>query len=132
MLSIGFIEEVIFRGFLFKAICKDSAKLAILISSVTFGIGHVANLLNSAEVLSTLLQICYVTAIGFLFTIIFYKGGSLIPCIIAHSIVNASSAFTVSGSQSFSILTTIILSTVSIGYAVWIIKNGTQKYGSKH
>lgn len=74
MLCIGIIEEVIFRGFLFKAICKDSIKQAILISSVTFGIGHIVNLLNGAEMFSTLLQICYATAIGFLFTIIFYRG----------------------------------------------------------
>lgn len=132
MLCVGFIEEVIFRGFLFKAICKDGIKQAILISSVTFGIGHIVNLLNGAEIFSTLLQICYATAIGFLFTIIFYKGGSLIPCIIVHSIVNASSTFGVSGSQAFKIVTAIMLSAVSIGYAVWIIKKGARKCGAKH
>lgn len=132
MLCIGFIEEVIFRGFLFKAICKDNVKQAILISSLTFGIVHIVNLLNGAEIFSTLLQICYAAAIGFLFTIIFYKGGSLIPCIIAHSIFNGSSAFAVSGSQVFNIVTTIMLTAVSIGYAVWIIKKGEQKYASKY
>lgn len=127
MLCVGFIEEVIFRGFLFRAICKDNVKQAILISSVTFGIGHIVNLFNGAEIFSTLLQICYATAIGFVFTIIFYKGGSLIPCIIAHSMVNASSAFAVPGSQVYHIVITIALSVASIGYAVWIIKKGAQK-----
>ena len=43
MLCVGFMEEVIFRGLLFKAIAKDNAKMAIVISSVTFGLGHVLN-----------------------------------------------------------------------------------------
>lgn len=48
MLCVGFIEEVIFRGFLFKAIAKDNQKSAIIISSVTFGIGHLVNLFNGS------------------------------------------------------------------------------------
>ena len=45
MFNIGFIEEVIFRGFLFKMMAKDNVKLAIAVSSITFGIGHIVNLL---------------------------------------------------------------------------------------
>lgn len=71
MLCVGFLEEVIFRGFLFQALCKDNVKQAVVISSITFGIGHIVNLLNGAEIGPTLLQICYAVALGFLFTIIF-------------------------------------------------------------
>ena len=42
MLCVGFLEEVIFRGFLFKALCRTNVKQAVVISSVTFGIGHIA------------------------------------------------------------------------------------------
>ena len=48
MLCVGFIEEVIFRGFLFKAMAKDNLKFAIIISSVTFGVGHLVNLFNGS------------------------------------------------------------------------------------
>ncbi len=122
MLCVGFIEEVIFRGFLFKAISKSDVRQAILISSITFGIGHIVNLLNGADVLLTLLQICYATAIGFLFTIIFYKGRSLLPCIMTHGIVNSLSVFSVQGSQMFNIVTSAALCVISIGYALWILK----------
>ena len=122
MLCVGFIEEIIFRGLLFKAICKSDVKQAILISSITFGIGHIVNLLNGADVLSTLLQICYAMAIGFLFTIIFYKGKSLLPCIITHSVVNSLSVFAVEGSRMFHIVTAAVLCVVSGGYALWILK----------
>ena len=40
MLCVGFLEEVIFRGLLFESIAKDNIKSAVIISSVTFGIGH--------------------------------------------------------------------------------------------
>ncbi len=122
MLCVGFIEEVIFRGFLFKAISKSDVRQEILISSITFGIGHIVNLLNGADVLLTLLQICYATAIGFLFTIIFYKGRSLLPCIMTHGIVNSLSVFSVQGSQMFNIVTSAALCVISIGYALWILK----------
>lgn len=122
MLCVGFLEEVIFRGLLFKAICKSNVKQAIVISSVTFGIGHIVNLLNGAEVLSTLLQICYAIAIGFLFTIIFYKGKSLLPCIIAHSVINSLSTFRVQGSQTYEMIIAAALCVVSVGYTLWILK----------
>ena len=38
MLCVGFLEELIFRGFLFKAMSRDGIKAAIIVSSVTFGI----------------------------------------------------------------------------------------------
>ncbi len=122
MLCVGFIEEVIFRGLLFKAICKSNVKQAILISSITFGIGHIVNLLNGAEFFPTLLQICYAIAIGFLFVVIFYKGKSLWPCIITHSIVNSLSVFSVQGSQTLDLVTSAALCVISIGYALWILK----------
>jgi len=73
MVCVGFLEELIFRGFLFKAMSKDNVTAAIMVSSLTFGIGHIINLLNGAQFLPTLLQIIYATAAGFLFTIIFLR-----------------------------------------------------------
>jgi len=128
MVCVGFLEEVIFRGLLFKAISKDSVRRAVLISSITFGIGHIVNLLNGAEFLPTLLQICYAIAIGFLFTILFLKGKSLLPCIITHGVVNSLSVFAVPGSQLLDIVTAAVLCVVPIGYALWILKkNLTQE-----
>ncbi|MDO5557831.1 MAG: CPBP family intramembrane metalloprotease [Clostridia bacterium] len=66
MIFIGFLEEIIFRGFLFNAMRKDGEKTAIIVSSITF---------------------------GFLFVVIFVKGKSLIPCIITHSLIDMTSAF---------------------------------------
>ncbi len=46
MSCVGFLEEVIFRGLLFRAMEKDNLKSAIIVSALTFGIGHIVNLFN--------------------------------------------------------------------------------------
>lgn len=127
MACVGVIEEVIFRGFLFKAMCRDNIKFAVFISSITFGMGHIVNLLNGKDLIPTLLQICYAAAIGFLFTIIFYKGKSLLPCIITHSFVNSSSVFAVeNSSMKFHIISSAVLCIISLSYAMWILKKTKQ------
>ena len=95
MLCVGFLEEVIFRGLLFKAIAKDNIKSAVVISSVTFGIGHIINLFNGSgmDLVDNLCQIVFAIAVGFLLVTIFYRGGSLLPCIIVHSAINTLGTF---------------------------------------
>lgn len=96
MVLIGFVEEMIFRGFLFRILLKkDPAPVAVTISAVTFGIGHIVNLFTGHGSLETVIQIFFAVAWGFMFTFVFYKSGSLIICIIAHSIIDAFSKFSV-------------------------------------
>ena len=121
MLNIGFIEEIIFRGFLFKMMEKDNLKSAIMVSSITFGIGHIVNLLNGADFIPTLTQICYAIAIGYLFVIIFYKSKSLVPCIAAHSLTNSFSIFNIDNQLSMYIAP-IFLIVVPFIYGIYIDK----------
>ena len=126
MLCVGFAEEMIFRGFLFKAMEKDSVKAAVIVSSVTFGIGHLINLLSSGvdNLLPNICQVLYATAVGFLFVIMFYKGGSLIACILTHSLVNALSIFqnivAVQGVNE--ILVSIAIIIVAVVYSLVLLK----------
>ena len=95
MLCVGFLEEVIFRGLLFQAIAKDNIESAVVISSVTFGIGHIINLFNGSgmDLVNNLCQIVFAIAVGFLLVTIAYRGGSLLPCIIVHAAINTLSTF---------------------------------------
>ena len=94
MLLVGYVEEVLFRGFLFKALLKkDGPRPAIIISAVTFGIGHIVNLLAGQANLETVMQVIFAVAWGFIFTFAFYKSGSLWPCVVVHGLVNAFSKF---------------------------------------
>ena len=89
----AYVEEIIFRGLLYKAIEKDSVKQAIVISAVTFGAGHIVNLLTGQGSLDTVFQMGYAIAIGFAFVMCVYKSGSLIPCIATHAVINMISKF---------------------------------------
>ena len=95
MLCVGFVEEVIFRGLLFRAMAEDNRNTAVVISSLTFGLGHLLNLVNGsgAGLAETLLQVAGAVALGFLFVILFDRGGSLLPCILAHAVINITSIF---------------------------------------
>ena len=121
MLNIGFIEEIIFRGFLFKMMAKSNVKSAIVVSAVTFGAGHVINLINGADLIPTLIQICYATSIGYLFVIIFHKSESLVPCIVTHSLVNSLSIFNVENTISLYIAP-VFLTIIPLAYAIYINK----------
>ena len=95
MLCVGFLEEVIFRGLLFMAIAKDNINSAVIISSITFGIGHIINLFNGSgmNLLNNICQIVFAIAVGFLLVTLFYRGGSLIPCILVHFSINTLGTF---------------------------------------
>lgn len=129
MLCVGFLEEVIFRGFLFKAMCKDNVKTAIIVSSITFGLGHIVNLLNGRDIMETLLQVCYAVPIGFVFTIIFYRGKGLWPCIITHSVINSLSILANAEARTMAgaIASSVFLIVVSLGYAMYILKKTEKK-----
>lgn len=122
MVFVGFLEEVIFRGFLFKAMSKDNMKSAIIVSSITFGMGHIVNLLNGSAFLPTMLQIIYASAVGFMFTMIFVKSGSIIPCIISHIAVNTTSTFATDKSNTAGIIICVIITVVSFGYGLYLMK----------
>lgn len=126
MICVGFLEELIFRGFLFKAMCKDGVKSAIIVTSITFGIGHIVNLFNGsgAELIPNLCQVCYAIAFGFLFAILVHRGKSLIPCIVSHATINSLSAFAnvTNQTQGMRIGVSIILTVVALGYALALLK----------
>lgn len=122
MVLVGIVEELIFRGFLFKAMEKSNLTSAIIVSSLTFGIGHIINLLNgSTDLVAGLYQIVYASAVGFLFVVIFYKSQSLLPCIVTHSLVNALSIFC-NMTNLQTIITSIVITLVAVGYAIFIAK----------
>ena len=133
----GYVEEIIFRGFLFRAMEKDNLRSAIIVSAITFGAGHIVNLANTADTLGVLLQVCYAIVIGFLYTIVVYKGGSLWPCIASHMFVNGSSTFALEqgpfsqlvgvvfgqvSTDLVQVCSSVFIMVISGGYALWLWK----------
>ena len=126
MCCVGFLEEVIFRGLLFRAMEKDSLKTAILVSSLTFGLGHIVNLFNGSgrDFASSIIQIIFAVLVGLVLVLIFHRGGSLIPCIVFHSVNNALGAFEVEGTMDpkENMLINILLIIVVLGgYTLYLV-----------
>ena len=124
MFCVGFLEELIFRGLLFRAMAKDGVKSAIIVSSITFGIGHIVNLINGsgAELLPNLLQVMYAVAVGFAFVMIYCKTKSLVICIVTHSVFNGLSAFANEAvmTQQRQIISGVLLAVIAGGYALYL------------
>lgn len=125
MACVGFLEEILFRGFLFEAIAKENRKRAILISALTFGAGHIINLLTGHAGLDTVLQICYASAIGFAFVIVYDRSGSLWPCILCHCAVDM--AYTLANTdhpqlQTIQMAESLFIIVLCTAYALYLIR----------
>lgn len=126
MLCVGFLEEAIFRGLLFKAMAKDGIRSAIIVSSITFGIGHIINLFNGsgAELLPNLLQVGYAMTTGFVLVMIFLKSKSLIGCIAFHGIFNSLSVFSDEAALTAEqrLGSSAFIMFISVAYGVYLIR----------
>ena len=124
MLCIGFIEEILFRGYLLRLLMKRSARLAILISSLTFALGHIVNLVNGAELVPTLLQLVYALAIGLMLSVFVVKTSHLLPCCLFHGAFNALAAFSNEAGQTigYQIAVCAVITLLSAGYALYLWK----------
>ena len=127
MCLVGFLEEVLFRGLLFKGMCQSNVTVAIIVSSLTFGVGHIVNLLLGAPLFETLLQLIYASAIGFCYTAIFHVSGSILPCILSHIFVNSTSIFAIDPSPAGNILITVIQTLLGLGYGLWLLHKAPVK-----
>ena len=124
MTFVGYAEEQIFRGFLFKAMLRDgSVKAAVIVSSLTFGIGHILNLFVGQDLVDTLNQVVFAVAVGFIFTMAFYKGGSLWPCILAHSVIDATSKLAPDeGSPVLNMVLHVLVLVMAVAYCLYLAK----------
>lgn len=127
MCCVGFLEEVLFRGLLFRAMEKDNLNTAILISSLTFGLGHIVNLFSRSgkDPVSCAIQIVFAVLIGFVLVLIFHHGKSLIPCVLFHAANNALKVFSAEGNmnpQSERLLNLVLIVAVLGGYSLYLAK----------
>ena len=122
MCFVALLEEMIFRGLLFKAMCRDNIRTAVIVSSLTFGFGHIVNLLLGASVFETMLQFVYASAIGFCYSAVFLVGGSIVPCIISHALVNSFSVFACEPSNTWLIIIAAVQTLLSTAYGIWLLR----------
>ena len=123
MILVGFAEEVLFRGFLFRALLKENSTVsAVVISALTFAIGHIINLFSGQATLDTLVQIAFAAGWGFIFTMVTYKSGSLLPAILAHAMIDVFSVFCSSDSEALSLIYSGLTVAVAVCWCIILAK----------
>jgi len=93
-LSIGFLEETVFRGILLIILAqrlpqtKVGVFQAIFIASALFGLVHLANMFSGASPLETLMQIGYSFLMGALWSVVYLATKNLLYPILLHATYN--------------------------------------------
>lgn len=86
--SAGAIEEILFRGYLFKLIeDKWNVATAVLVTSVLFGALHLLTV-NGQQLLDVCLILIAGTLVGILFSLIVYKTRVVWNAVVVHIIWN--------------------------------------------
>ena len=125
MIGTGVTEELLFRGFLFRAMSRQNLRAAVILVSVLFGAGHLMNLINGSGMtpLENICQVFYAVAVGFLFVAVLIRSGRLIPCMIAHAAFNALSVFANNPMQEkYQIPVALSLCAISLASGVYYLR----------
>lgn len=110
---VAFIEELLFRGFLFQALLKKgNLNRAIFISGITFGFGHIVNLARGYSGADQLIQIVGAVAIGIALAYCVALTGSIIPGVVFHALFNLSGTLT---------NTAVVLDTYIVGAVIIVL-----------
>lgn len=118
MIAVGFLEELLFRGFLYQGILKNGTLTrAVIISGVTFGIGHIVNLARGYSFLDQGLQIAIGIALGIVLALLVAVTNSIVPGIIFHTLLNISGNLT-NNNQTIEVLVVVAAIVVCVVYAL--------------
>lgn len=136
-LRAGLGEEFIFRGVLISTLMrqwKDQNKFrsAALVSGIVFGLIHATNVFAGADPLRTLLQVIGAVGIGVIFTAVYLRSGSILPCMFYHTLhdiiaIAGESEVTETGIITASKINTgdganLVMSLVLAAIALWLLR----------
>lgn len=122
--SVGFMEEIIFRGLMFKALVKKwNRYIVVAFISFTFAIGHIASMAAIGQSgADTVLQIANSLVVGFMFMVVILASGNLTICIIAHILYNFLGNMSLAGGTSIEVI--VVTTVITILYFVYLIFRG--------
>ncbi|SDL21886.1 CPBP family intramembrane glutamic endopeptidase [Tessaracoccus oleiagri] len=121
MVCVGFLEELIFRGMLLRGIQRTSTLTrAIVISGVTFGIGHVVNLARGMTPLEQAIQVGFGVVLGIVLALLFVVTGTIVPLIVFHALLNISGNITL-GDPTADLIMLAATTVVCVGYALYLM-----------
>ena len=87
MANVGYLEELLFRGYLLEAIEQDKGRRrAVIISGITFGLGHIVNIFRGYQALELVAQIAGAIAIGLVLALLVVETGTSSRHSVSHSL----------------------------------------------
>lgn len=120
MLNVAFAEELIFRGIFFKTVRERSGAVkAVIISGITFGLGHIVNLFNGYTGIEQIQQIIVALLIGTVLALLFEITGTIIPGVLFHFLFNIIGEISLKNDIEYFVNLSIII-IISIGYGVYL------------
>lgn len=95
-MSVGVLEELVFRGYAFRRFPEAHPRLVVLTSATCFTLVHLVNAIGGS-VASELAKFPFIFACGLSFGIVRMASGSLAWSTLAHGAVNASAKLATTG-----------------------------------
>lgn len=126
MIGVGFVEELVFRGFLFQGIQAKSANRAVLISGFTFGIGHIVNLFRGYSYIEQMGQIVVAVGIGIALALLVEITESIVPGIFFHIVFNIGGTITKQDATQ-QVYMMIAIITISVFYSIHLYKTAFKR-----
>lgn len=120
-IGVGFMEEIIFRGLMFKALLKKwNRYVVVAFISFTFAIGHIMSMvaINQSGT-GTVLQIVNCLVVGFMFMIVMLASNNLTICVIAHILYNFLATISLVGNTRIEII--IVNAIITVIYFVYLL-----------
>ena len=119
MLCASIAEELFFRGFLLRILLKWSRAGGIVVSGAVFALAHFVNLSQGADLSYVLMQTLCAFAAGIGFAAVTAASGSVLPCIVAHFLINISAGSGTMGPAECG-LGLWVCAAVYVVYGIWI------------
>ncbi|WP_270169167.1 CPBP family intramembrane glutamic endopeptidase [Paenibacillus sp. SYP-B4298] len=85
---VGFVEEVLYRGIILRLLFPQGRTVAVLVSSLLFGLTHLLNAVGGQSLADTLVQIVYAFLIGVVLALLVLKHRALPLAILFHAAHN--------------------------------------------
>jgi uncharacterized protein len=133
-LAVGFVEESVFRGLMLTALAPRGAWRAIIVTSVLFGVTHLANVLAGATLAETVSQVLYAGAFGVAFAALVLRKGIIWPLVLAHFAIDAVYFLQRPGfefSEAWTVAINTVLIVVFTAYGVFVMRGVSGPSGTR-
>jgi membrane protease YdiL (CAAX protease family) len=132
--GVGFMEEIIFRGIMFKGLTKKwNRYVVVAFISLTFAVGHIVSMVAVGQSgTDTVLQILNAFVVGLMFMAVMLASGNLTICVIAHILYNfLANISLVRSTRTEVVVITTAITVLYFGYLIARAKQVKAYFGGR-